>query len=143
MDSRADVEAPRFGSYSFPDSFEPHSYLPGRLMLESRLPQSLADSLGHGVQWWPDWTWKAGAVCLIDRDPASGFSHAGADPRRASYAVGWQPRRGPRNHRQECIVPEPNWPNPLGLPEPKSLADVRAAVNVIDHALAFALALQA
>jgi gamma-glutamyltranspeptidase / glutathione hydrolase len=92
MDPQAAIEAPRFASYSFPDSFEPHATLPGRLVLEARLPQSLADRLagvGHDVQWWPDWTWKAGAVCMIDCDPKSGLSHAGADPRRASYALGW------------------------------------------------------
>jgi gamma-glutamyltranspeptidase/glutathione hydrolase len=92
MDTQAAVEAPRFATYSFPDSFEPHSILPGRLMLESRLPQTLADrlaSVGHDVQWWPDWTWKAGAICMIDSDPVSGLHHAGADPRRSTYALGW------------------------------------------------------
>ena len=40
MDPQAAVEAPRFATYSFPDSFEPHSIQPGRLVLEARLPQS-------------------------------------------------------------------------------------------------------
>ena len=30
MNPQQAVEAPRFASYSFPDSFEPHSYSPGR-----------------------------------------------------------------------------------------------------------------
>jgi gamma-glutamyltranspeptidase / glutathione hydrolase len=92
MDPQAAVEAPRFATYSFPDSFEPHTMQPGRLVLESRLPQSLADQLatvGHDVQWWPDWTWKAGAICMIDSDPEAGLHHAAADPRRSSYALGW------------------------------------------------------
>jgi gamma-glutamyltranspeptidase/glutathione hydrolase len=92
MDPQAAVEAPRFATYSFPDSFEPHSIMPGRLMLEARLPQTLADklaSVGHDVQWWPDWTWKAGAICMIDSDPRAGLHHAGADPRRSTYALGW------------------------------------------------------
>ena len=92
MNPQEAVEAPRFATYSFPDSFEPHSMLPGRLLLESRLPQTLADQLahvGHDVQWWPDWTWKAGAVCMIDSNPKVGLHHAGADPRRSSYALGW------------------------------------------------------
>jgi gamma-glutamyltranspeptidase/glutathione hydrolase len=92
MDPQAAVEAPRFASYSFPDSFEPHGMLPARLMLEGRLPQSLADRLGavgHDVQWWPDWTWKAGAVCIIDSNPRIAQHDAGADPRRSSYALGW------------------------------------------------------
>ena len=41
MDPQAAVEAPRFATYSFPDSFEPHGIQPGRLMLEARLPQAL------------------------------------------------------------------------------------------------------
>jgi gamma-glutamyltranspeptidase/glutathione hydrolase len=92
MDPQAAVEAPRFATYSFPDSFEPHSILPGRLVLEARLPQELADRLagvGHDVQWWPDWTWKAGAICMIDSTPRDGLHHAAADPRRSTYAVGW------------------------------------------------------
>jgi gamma-glutamyltranspeptidase/glutathione hydrolase len=92
MDPQAAVEAPRFATYSFPDSFEPHGSQPGRLVLEARLPQALADrlqSVGHDVQWWPDWTWKAGAICMIDSDPKAGLHHAGADPRRSTYALGW------------------------------------------------------
>ena len=92
MDPQSAVEAPRFATYSFPDSFEPHSILPGRLVLEARLPQDLADrlaSVGHDVQWWPDWTWKAGAICMIDSTPKEGLHHAAADPRRSTYAVGW------------------------------------------------------
>jgi len=92
MDPQAAVEAPRFATYSFPDSFEPHSIQPGRLVLEARLPQSLADklaSVGHDVAWWPEWTWKAGAVCMIDSEPLAGVHHAGADPRRSTYALGW------------------------------------------------------
>ena len=93
MDPQAAIEAPRFATYSFPDSFEPHSILPGRLVLEARLPQSArpisSRSVGHDVQWWPDWTWKAGAICMIDSDPKAGLHHAGADPRRSTYAVGW------------------------------------------------------
>ena len=92
MDPQTAVEAPRFATYSFPDSFEPHSILPGRLVLEARMPQALADQLsgvGHDVQWWPDWTWKAGAICIIDSAPKDGLHHAAADPRRSTYAVGW------------------------------------------------------
>jgi gamma-glutamyltranspeptidase / glutathione hydrolase len=92
MDPQAAVEAPRFATYSFPDSFEPHTIQPGRLVLEARLPQTLADELaavGHDVQWWPNWTWKAGAICMIDSDPGAGLHRAGADPRRSTYALGW------------------------------------------------------
>jgi hypothetical protein len=75
MDPQAAVEAPRFATYSFPDSFEPHSILPGRLVLEARLPQALAEqlaSVGHDVLGGvADWTWKAGAICMIDSDPSA------------------------------------------------------------------------
>jgi gamma-glutamyltranspeptidase / glutathione hydrolase len=40
------------------------------------------------VEWWPDWTWLAGAVCTIVADQESGVLKGGADPRRPSYAVG-------------------------------------------------------
>jgi hypothetical protein len=84
------VEAPRAASYSFPSSFEPHDYHPGRLSLESRIDrgtgEALAD-LGHCIAWWPDWTWLAGAVCTIIADRESGVLKGGADPRRPSYAL--------------------------------------------------------
>ena len=92
MDPQAAVEAPRFASYSFPDSFEPHDYFPGRLQLESRIPAEVRASLrglGHDVVDWPDWTWRAGAVCTILEDMRSGILTGGADPRRPGYALGW------------------------------------------------------
>jgi len=92
MEPQLAVEAPRFASYSFPDSFEPHGYLPGRLHLEDRIAPATGAALaerGHDVRWWPATTWRAGAVCTIVADGRSGTMTAGADPRRASYAVGW------------------------------------------------------
>jgi gamma-glutamyltranspeptidase/glutathione hydrolase len=86
------VEAPRFASYSFPDSFEPHSYSPGLLYVENRVPQAVRNALasrGHDVAEWPDFVWRAGAVCIQHADRASGVISAGADPRRPCYAVGW------------------------------------------------------
>lgn len=86
------VEAPRFASYSFPDSFEPHAYAPGVLYVEGRVPASVRDGLaarGHEVLAWPDFVWRAGAVCVQRRDSATGVIAAGADPRRPAYAVGW------------------------------------------------------
>lgn len=92
MDVQQAVEAPRFATYSFPDSFEPHAYQPDKLTLEARLPSSTADELkgrGHDVQWWPQFVWRAGAMCMIRRDPDDGQMFAGADPRRPCYALGW------------------------------------------------------
>ena len=92
MDPQQAVEAPRFASYSFPDSFEPHLNYPGRLMVETRIVSETIDllkSLGHQVDAWPDWTWRAGAVCMIYADQKNKIQISGADPRRPTYALGW------------------------------------------------------
>jgi gamma-glutamyltranspeptidase/glutathione hydrolase len=85
------IEAPRIASYSFPSSFEPHAYHPGRLNLERRIDASTGAALGrlgHKVEWWPDWTPLAGAVCAIVAEEETGLLKGGADPRRPSYALG-------------------------------------------------------
>jgi gamma-glutamyltranspeptidase / glutathione hydrolase len=90
MNPQAAVEAPRFASYSFPDSFEPHDFYPGRLHLEAGIGQAVGADLtarGHDVRWWPDLTWRAGAVCMIDS--YRGMHAGAADPRRPCYAIGW------------------------------------------------------
>ncbi len=92
MSPQAAIEAPRFGTYSHPGSFEPHEYFPDELRMEARLAAEVGDDLadkGHKVVSWPDWTWKAGGVCAITIDHESGVMAAGADPRRMSYAIGW------------------------------------------------------
>ena len=92
MDPQQAVEAPRFATYSFPDSFEPHSYSPGVLYVESRVPAQVREGLrarGHEVHEWEDFVWRAGAVCVQRPDRAQGVIAAGADPRRPCYAVGW------------------------------------------------------
>jgi len=91
METQEAVEAPRAASYSFPSSFEPHAYHPGLLKLESRIDNAVAQALaglGHRTEWWPDWTWLAGAVCTIVAEEKTGLLKAGADPRRPSYACG-------------------------------------------------------
>jgi len=91
MNAQAAVEAPRFATYSFPDSFEPHLDRPGLLKLERRWPQAVGDELaarGHVVEWFDDWDRLAGAVCLIEGDRRRGVLTGGADPRRSSYAAG-------------------------------------------------------
>ena len=92
MDPQSAVEAPRFSNYSYPGSFEPHPYYPGRLYLESRIERATGDELasrGHKVYWWDDMTWLAGAVCTIVADHKNGVLHGGADPRRPAYVLGW------------------------------------------------------
>jgi gamma-glutamyltranspeptidase/glutathione hydrolase len=92
MDPQAAVEAPRFASYSFPSSFEPHAYHPGRLNIEGRIGEATGTALaklGHKVERWPEWTWLAGSVCTILADAKRGLISGAADPRRPGYAVGW------------------------------------------------------
>jgi len=92
MDAQSAIEAPRFANYSFPGSFEPHDYFPGRLYLEARIPKATGGELaqlGHKVCWWDEWTWLAGAPCTIVVDHKTGVLHGGADPRRPAYVLGW------------------------------------------------------
>lgn len=90
MEVQDAIEAPRIASYSFPSSFAPFEYFPGRLAVEARIPQAVRDALaakGHEVKDWPDTTWLAGAVEVVLSDPRTGMLAAGADPRRPAYAV--------------------------------------------------------
>lgn len=92
MQAQHAVEAPRFTSWSFPNSREPHAYHPGLLALEGCFPRVIGDrlgALGHRIAWWPDRTGRAGAVCAISFDARRGFFEAAADYRRAGYALGW------------------------------------------------------
>ena len=92
MNPQAAVEAPRFATASFPNSFEPHAYTPGKLFVERRIDKSVGDkltSLGHDITWWPRLVWRAGAVCLLMRDLNTGGMTGAADPRRPAYALGW------------------------------------------------------
>ena len=89
MDPQQAVEAPRFSSQSMPNSFYPHVYRPGELSVEPGIPAQVRErlaELGHKV--------VATDVCgygaiVSRRDPETGAVEAGADPRAATYAVGW------------------------------------------------------
>ena len=86
------IEAPRVAPFSFPNSFAPHAYFPGRLCVENRIAKDTVDALaqlGHDIEMWPDKSWSMGAVCAVMRDFETGLLHAGADPRRAAYALAW------------------------------------------------------
>lgn len=83
------VEAPRVASRSFPDSFWPHPHAPGKLEAEGRLPRETREALralGHDVVDWPDWEWRAGAVCAVMVGP-EGTRWGAADPRRGALAI--------------------------------------------------------
>lgn len=86
------VEKPRFASFSYPRSSEPHNYSPGLMNLEDRIAPETADALralGHDVAMWPDWEYAAGAVCAIVHDRDAGTMEGGSDPRRPTAVAGW------------------------------------------------------
>jgi gamma-glutamyltranspeptidase/glutathione hydrolase len=85
------IDAPRIASRSFPDSFWPHAHAPGVVEAESRLSpetRNALGALGHNMADWPDWDWRAGAVCCVVVGP-DGVLSGGADPRRGALAIGW------------------------------------------------------
>lgn len=90
MDLQQAINAPRFSTWSFPNSFAPFDYLPDRLMVEDRFDEPTLAELerrGHAVGRWPAFTRDAAAVEAIVRDRTSGFLHAGADPRQPASAI--------------------------------------------------------
>lgn len=92
MDPQSAVEAPRFASYSWPESTLPHTYRPGVLCMEEDVGAGVGDALtalGHQVQWWPARKYLAGSVVTIRHDLTTDVRWAGADPRRSAYAIGW------------------------------------------------------
>ena len=92
LDPQQAVEAPRFASSSFPNSFEPHAYHPGRLQIETSIPEQVRTDLerkGHKLHLWPERAWRAGAVSAIVIDAGTGALKASADPRRMNYALAW------------------------------------------------------
>lgn len=92
MSAQEAVEAPRFVTHSFPGSFEPHPYHPGRLDVEEGVGRGAGEALealGHRVQWLPDRSIGTAGVCAIVADREAGVLYGGADPRRAARAIGW------------------------------------------------------
>ena len=90
MNVQAAIEAPRFMSASFPNSFWTHSYRPGVLNLEGAIGTDVANGLkrlGHKIEWQQQYDARAGAICAIVTDHSSGTLSAGADYRRESYAI--------------------------------------------------------
>lgn len=86
------IDQPRFATYSFPATPDPHHYYPGRATLERRFTAETAEelsALGHQVTWWQDWDWLAGAVCAVIADRKTGMLEGGADMRRPGGVRGW------------------------------------------------------
>jgi gamma-glutamyltranspeptidase/glutathione hydrolase len=90
MEMQDAVEAPRVSTYSFPSSFSPFDYRPGRLAVEGRIPFPVREALaalGHKIETWPDFNELAGCVEMVRTYPARGLISACADPRRPAYAI--------------------------------------------------------
>jgi gamma-glutamyltranspeptidase / glutathione hydrolase len=86
------VEAPRFATFSYPRSSDPHSYSPGLLQVEDRIGKKTLESLrglGHDAKPWQSWEWLAGAVCTIVSDTQTGTMEGASDPRRPTAVAGW------------------------------------------------------
>ena len=91
MDVQTAIEAPRFQSLNFPNSFWPHSYPAGTLRLEGSVGDEVGTVLegrGHKIEWLQPHDAMTGAACAITLDHDQGTLAAGADMRRESYAIG-------------------------------------------------------
>jgi gamma-glutamyltranspeptidase/glutathione hydrolase len=90
MDLQQAINAPRFSTWSFPNSFAPFDYLSDRLLVEDRFDDDVLADLerrGHAVGRWPAFTRDAAAVEAIYRDERTGFVNAAADPRQPASAI--------------------------------------------------------
>jgi gamma-glutamyltranspeptidase/glutathione hydrolase len=83
------VESPRFQTEAFYSSFAMHEFIPGKLNLESRIPQATAKtlkSLGHIVTVTGPWTNASAPIVIKIND--DGVLEGGADPRRGRFIDG-------------------------------------------------------
>ena len=92
MNIQEAIEAPRAVTHSYPMTFEPHTYHPGRLSVEGRIPADVRDDLssrGHQIEVLDDLSIDVAGVCAISADLQTGLLSGGADPRRAARAMGF------------------------------------------------------
>lgn len=90
MDLQEAVNAPRFSTWSFPNSFAPFDYLAAHVFLEDRFDDEVPAELerrGHEVRRWAPFTRDAAAVEAIYRNARTGFLESAADPRQPAQAV--------------------------------------------------------
>jgi gamma-glutamyltranspeptidase/glutathione hydrolase len=88
MGSQEATEAPRFQSEHFYGSFASHEFTPGRVNIESRIPEATAKRLlekGHRLAVLGPWS-NGSAPTLIRVQ--NGVLDGGADPRRSRYIFG-------------------------------------------------------
>jgi gamma-glutamyltranspeptidase/choline dehydrogenase-like flavoprotein len=84
------VEAPRMRVDPKPNFYKPGASM--TIAIEARVPTAVVTALralGHTVELLPDYTAGVGGMQGILIDEATRTMTAGADPRRAGYAIGW------------------------------------------------------
>ncbi len=86
------LDQPRFGSYNFPPTGSEINRNPAKLRIEDRIPLETAEalrSLGHDVESWGRWNWRACAPTVSYRDPDSGVLIAAGDVRRETTSLAY------------------------------------------------------
>lgn len=90
LDLQEAIDAPTFHTEHFPSSFWPRQSRPGVVVVEQRIGGKVIEELrarGHRVE--VSGPWSLGRMCVVGRDPKTGFLMAAANPRgRQGYAVG-------------------------------------------------------
>jgi gamma-glutamyltranspeptidase/glutathione hydrolase len=90
MDIQEAIDAPRFMTMSFPNSFAPYNHYPGLMGLEGRFPSRTLDdlmTLGHEIEHFPAYSRRLASVEAVLYQPNTGFFRSGADPRQPAYAI--------------------------------------------------------
>lgn len=90
MNVQQAIEAPRWSTRSFPQSYFPHIMYRGEASVEDRIATDVRDALrgkGHRMKVADGWSLGSSAAILIDSK--TGVLHAGADPRVDAYAICW------------------------------------------------------
>jgi gamma-glutamyltranspeptidase/glutathione hydrolase len=90
MNVQEAMEAPMWGSASFPGSTWPHTVLPGRLSLDKRIPDEVREALkakGYGLG--DIAPFGAQSISAIMIDPETRAFAAGAATKKDSQAIAW------------------------------------------------------
>ncbi|MFN3165327.1 MAG: gamma-glutamyltransferase, partial [Pseudohongiellaceae bacterium] len=88
MPVQAAIEAPRLSLFAEPNFYKTGAEITVRIEDRISIPHFEGlQSRGHEVQLAP--SYSLGSIQAILRHPEQGTITAGADPRRAAYAVGW------------------------------------------------------
>ena len=91
MRAQMAIEAPRFNSLHHDESFGDHTFHPGLLEVEDRIPPGVVEALrrlGHTVEVQGSFMMNTGTA-LVGIDPRYGTLFAAADPRRPRFSAAW------------------------------------------------------